>query len=121
MHRQQQQINAANAIGMQINEGYVYPQNKHESLFVAGNSAALNARQFIAQSQDAGLAQRNDFFILNMAGDPMLVQKAMDKQNNRLNTGASNGWSRVNPLAYLQLSLRSHLIFLFQQSKCKYL
>ena len=28
---------------MQINDGYVYPQNKDKSLSVAGNSTALNA------------------------------------------------------------------------------
>ena len=95
---------------MQINDGYVYPQNKDKSLSVAGNSAAPNAQKFIVQPPGAGLAEINVFFILNMAEDPILVQKLRDKQQNRLRTGASNGWSQVNPLAYLQLSLCSHLI-----------
>lgn len=80
--------------GMQINDGYVYPQNKDEALFMAGNKVQHERlQQFIMQSQDAGLADRDDFFIFNVAGGLTLVQKLMDKQNNTLRTGASNGRS----------------------------
>lgn len=94
---------------MQINDGYVYPQNKDKS-FCGTKQRSTKCSKVHHAPPGAGLAERNVFFILNMAEDPILVQKLRDKQQNRLRTGASNGWSQVNPLAYLQLSLCSHLI-----------
>lgn len=91
--------------------GCVYPQNKEEPLGVGETVPRQTLQEFIVQPQGAGLPERNDFFIFSIAGNPMLVQELMEKENNRLKWAVTS-----EPTGILAAFIVSKFLSLFQQS-----